>query len=280
MGGMCEFGGGRIVCGGGCIDPRVTGENCGMCGRSCGPGGACVGGMCTCATGFTNCGGSCVDLNASAANCSACGMACPTGQICAAGMCRVGSYSGYTESTSTTAFMDACTLSGHTSALPSTDDGTATATIPWSVIFYNAMTSTVWFSSNGVVGFGTANTSFSNACLPTTTFSGPVITAFWDDLLTRTSGVCTATVGTAPNRQFIITTSDASPLVSTTSHLNFSVVIYESSNLVEIVYGMMSGTGADGSSATIGVQNGTVSTQHSCDTAGTLSNTALRYTPM
>jgi hypothetical protein len=235
-----------------------------------------------CNAGEVRCpGGACAALMSDRNNCGACGNACPTGQVCSAGACRVGAYAGYTESTSTTAFVDACTLPGHTTALPSTDDGTATATIPWTVIFYSAMTSTVWFSSNGLVGFGTASSTFSNSCLPTASLPGPIVAAFWDDLLTRT-GVCTATVGTAPNRQFVITTSDASPLGSTTSHLNFSVAFYESTNVVEIVYGTMTGTGADGASATIGVQNatGTVATQHRCNAASTLANTALRYTPM
>lgn len=196
----------------------------------------------------------------------------------------MGSYTSYVRTASTLSFVNACTLPGVTPVLTNTDDGTSTATMPFAFRFYDVMTSSVWFSSNGVVGFGTASSSYSNTCLPSPGGPRPAIMAFWDDLATRATGVCAGTVGTAPNRQFVITWNDAQPLGDGASHMTFSVVLSEGTNTVDIVYQTMTGsTRAQGDSATIGVQNsaGTAATQFSCNTAGSvMSGTAIRFNPM
>jgi hypothetical protein len=211
-----------------------------------------------------------------------------SGFVCIAGACQLGAYAGYTESTSPLTFVDACTLADHATDLVSTDDGTATHTLPFQFLYYNALGTNVWFSSNGVVGFNgtpTTNYNLSAVCLPTTTLSMPVALPFWDDLQTRTNGVCTATTGTAPHRQYTITWSDAYQRASgsTTSHMNFSVVLTEGTNTVDFVYGTLTSDAYSlGSSSTIGVQGsaGAASVQHSCNSASLMSNTGVRYTPM
>lgn len=140
----------------------------------------------------------------------------------------------------------------------------------------------MWFSTNGVVGFGTPSATWGNSCLPTTSITNAIM-AFWDDLWTSTPGVCTATVGTAPNRQFVITTQNANFYYSRAGSLTFSVVLYEGSDVIDVLFGTMTGDpNANGSSATIGVQDttGSVATQYSCNSGVISTGTRIRFNPV
>ena len=105
--------------------------------------------------------------------------------------------------------------------------------------------------------------------------------AFWDDLRTSSTGVCIATVGSAPNRQFVATWSDAALLlVSETTHLTFSVVLNEGSDAIDVLYSTMLGGGpALGMNASIGLASSTAFTLECCNQACVTSNSGKRYTP-
>ncbi|MBI5512516.1 MAG: hypothetical protein HY909_02035 [Deltaproteobacteria bacterium] len=83
---------GQLVCAGACMDTSVDPGNCGMCGRACASGEACMMGTCrpttVCMGMQTSCGGACVDLMSDPANCGMCGRACAAMETCASGMCR------------------------------------------------------------------------------------------------------------------------------------------------------------------------------------------------
>jgi hypothetical protein len=206
------------------------------------------------------------------------------GLTCANGHCT-----GYAVSTVNTAFIDACAVSGVTPVLTNTDDGTAALTIPFPFQFYAYNGTSAWVSSNGVVGIGsTATTSLSGTCpLPTSATSGypyNAIFAFWEDLRTSASGICAATVGTAPNREYVITWSDTQLFADSTAHLTFEVILYEGSNLVDIVYSRISTTAtyANGVMAISGMQNidATSATSFSCHQPMIMAPLAIRFTPM
>jgi hypothetical protein len=129
--------------------------------------------------------------------------------------------------------------------------------------------------------FGTPDASFFNDCLPSPLLSNAIF-AFWDDLITRTPGVCTATVGTAPNRQFVVTWNDAMFFGTAAGNLTFSLFLNEGTNTIDVVYSSMTGDpAARGNSATIGVQDiGATNTQHSCNMNAVMSGTAIRFTPV
>jgi hypothetical protein len=168
--------------------------------------------------------------------------------------------------------------------LPSADDSTAAFTIPFSFTFYATSGTAGWVSSNGVVGLGSlASTAFSNLCIPSASAPLNAIFAYWDDLYTRSTGVCYGSTGSAPNRKFVITFSDAyfCCLDTGLDHLTMSVILTEGTNTVDLVYQTLGGS-FNGGSATIGVQNaaGTVATQQSCNAAGITAGTAIRFTGM
>jgi hypothetical protein len=81
-----------LVCGPGCVDPRVDPMNCGGCNMPCPPGGSCVGGQCqaamSCPSGTRACGPACFGLD-DVFNCGGCGMACNPGERCVADQCQL-----------------------------------------------------------------------------------------------------------------------------------------------------------------------------------------------
>ena len=80
------------------------------------------------------------------------------------------------------------------------DDCTNSAAIGFSFSFYGSSFTTLTYSSNGLITFGSPNASFSNVDLSTSSVGGgPTIAAFWDDLWTispagRSGGSGMATV--------------------------------------------------------------------------------------
>jgi hypothetical protein len=242
-----------------------------------------------CNAGFGNCNGSAVDgcevdLTSNPANCGACGTVCATGRICRAGACVATTYTGYSVSSGpASTFLNACTFG--TTALSNTDDTTAAITMPFTFTDYAGMYTAGWVSSNGVLGFGAANAAYSNSCLPSGISTA--IHAFWDDLDSRNGSArfCVGTTGTAPNRRYVYTAQGVFFYASDDgSRLNFSIVLNEGTNLIDLQYDTMTSPQAgrnQGNSATIGVLGPAgQSTQFSCNTASVSSGARVRFTPI
>ena len=72
-------------------------------------------------------------------------------------------------------------------------------------VLQHVLSTSAFVSSNGVVNFSGENLQYANGCLPARV-EGRAIVVLWDDMNTAPSGrgVFTKTVGSAPNRQFII----------------------------------------------------------------------------
>ncbi len=161
-----------------------------------------------------------------------------------------------------------------------TDDAVVTTTTPFAFSVYGTSVTagqTITLSTNGNVQFVAAggSTSLTNVQLPGAIFPNvPVVLPYWDDLILTTpgGGIYTNTVGTAPNRQFVVEWrgrrfGDG----ATTQNLNFAVVFNEGSNQFEFRY-VQTGIGIalNGLSATVGVQaanSGTTFTQFSFNTS-------------
>jgi len=88
------------------------------------------------------------------------------------------------------------------------------------------------------------------------------IAPFFGDLFIKPAGTVTVqTVGSTPNRKFVVEWSKAGILDGqgndTGATLTFEAILYETSNDIQFVYGSVSGPSSDGSSATIGIQDST-----------------------
>ncbi len=175
------------------------------------------------------------------------------------------------------------------------DDATVPVTLPAGFAFsvYGSPLTQLSADTNGILGFNAASGSSNagNGPLPAGIYSTPSLVAHWDDLdgslgATTGGGIYTAVSGIAPNRIFDIEwrmTRYRANAVATDPSINFTVRLYETTNLIEVVYTTVSGDagGSNGSSATIGVQaasSGTQFTQFSNNTPTLAAGRKLSFT--
>jgi hypothetical protein len=198
------------------------------------------------------CGAACADVRVDRNNCGTCGHACTAMQACVMGACSSAPPTHYTESTPTAAmvpWIDACSAAGHTVILPTTDDGSTSVMLPFPFRYWAtdlAAGAPINVCSNGWMGMdGVANNSLGGT-IPSALAPNSVIAPHWGDLYTSASGICVATVGTAPNRQFVVEWNAATyyPL-GTLGPLTFEVILNENSGAIDFVYQTMTGARAE-----------------------------------
>ena len=154
---------------------------------------------------------------------------------------------------STTAYS---TESGTPTTLTLGDDVLSGAiALPFQFEFYCNKYNQIYISSNGFVTFdGSGGSDLSNDVIPSTNGNEDVIALMWDDLISPT--VDYFTVGTAPNRKFVID-------YNATYHYGGSfatepvvgqIVLHETTNEIDIICINCQGD-ASGTSATQGIEN-------------------------
>ncbi len=118
----------------------------------------------------------------------------------------------------------------------SADDASTTITLPFTFNYCGNNYTSLVVCTNGMVTFGTA-VSLSNSLASTTYIN--VLAPFWDDLSSSsTSGhISYYTEGTAPNQILTIQYSDVYRLSASSYLLNFQIKLYETTNVIEFVYG-------------------------------------------
>lgn len=172
-----------------------------------------------------------------------------------------------------TAFED---ISGTGTALGLTDDGEALVTMPFAFTLYDITSSDIEIDNNGGIVFNTIGPGNINCCastgLPETSEFDAAILAFWDDLTNTTGDVYYQTLGTAPNRRFIVQWDDRPHFnVGGSNTVTLQVVLYETSNEIRFVYDDIefgNPTYDNGVSATIGLQkDGSTADEYSHNTS-------------
>jgi hypothetical protein len=277
--------------------------NCNACGTVCptrpNSRPACGGGTCgiICNAGFGNCDGidanGCeTDLATSATHCGVCGNTCLAGVTCVTGMC--GYPPRYTESTpaSAPAFIDACAAPGVQVFLNNTDDNFVSQALPFAFPYWGTLLpagATIYLSSNGNIQLaGPGSAIYYNTVIPQADGINGTVAVRWADVYTRTPGLCAVTLGSAPNRQYVVEWQDAAYCCDNSAggaHENYEVVLRETSGIIDMIYAAMSG----GRAMTAGLENAD-STQairptHATCSAATSNNcvpvagTVYRFTP-
>ena len=156
------------------------------------------------------------------------------------------------------------------------DDCFTQINLPFPVNVYGAPTSVAFPASNGDLHFANTTKMFAYAqCVPVdpTPPDGPFLNTlfpYYDDLRTDETGICpdcgifTQTLGSAPNRQFVIrwkTTFFTPPAGG--NNAEFEVILTEGSDTLSVIYGDTSGD--NGETAASGIQQDlTVFTSFSC----------------
>jgi len=115
-------------------------------------------------------------------------------------------------------------------------------------------------NNNGHVVFATSSFcsgNFSNQSFPASAFANPVFLPFWDDMFTQ-GGDFVGTVGSAPNRQFVVEWSDKDPFSTPglSPGYTYELVLNESDGSIDFNYAsVVTGSPHDnGASATVGLQ--------------------------
>ncbi len=138
------------------------------------------------------------------------------------------------------------------------DDGTQTAiAIGFTFKFDNINYTTFSITTNGMVRMGgTAIASGWTNALGTTAALRPLIAPFWDDNHRNTGAITYATTGVAPNRVLSVSWHNINigggGLTSTTAFASYRMNLYETTNVIEFIYGPTMAT-AGAISASVGI---------------------------
>jgi len=145
----------------------------------------------------------------------------------------------------------------------SADDAYTSITLPFSFSFYGYDYTTLYLSTNGLLGFTASGMSaYFNTDLLDANDPNNIIAPYWDDLYvepTKNSRISSFTVGTAPNRIQVVSFENLVPLSDKTTPLTFQVLLYEGSNQIVFQYKEVQAATAYGGGkwATVGVENST-----------------------
>jgi len=120
---------------------------------------------------------------------------------------------------------------------PTGDDATMTVSIPFTFTYNGTGYTQVSICTNGWVALGsTTSTTYTNDLCTT---SGPDLNKlcpFWDDLNNTVNGISYTTLGTAPNRIFVVQYLNI-PYFSGSGNVTFQVRLLETLNRIEYIYG-------------------------------------------
>jgi thermitase len=163
------------------------------------------------------------------------------------------------------------------------NDGYATVPLPFPFTFGDMTYNNVTVSANGYLTFGGVGSAKDNFIIPGIAQPNNFIAPFWDDLNPSAGGLMyQATFGTSPNREYVVEWAGVPRFGVTGSTLTLEVVLSETSNDILFQYQTLTGIGADGSSATIGVEygNGSAGREYSYNKTGAVvQGQAIRFEP-
>jgi hypothetical protein len=145
------------------------------------------------------------------------------------------------------------------SSITNSDDANQSIPIGFNFNFYGTAYTTLYVCTNGFISFGVGNSSYSNTNIPSASTPNNIIAAFWDDLHPGLGGdIYYETVGVAPYRTLIVEWRNVPHYgYGGTTSYSFEIQLDETTNDIHIVFGQMNGAYANGSSATIGIENAT-----------------------
>lgn len=163
---------------------------------------------------------------------------------------------GYSNSSGAFNFID---ITGSGTALSLGDDTSAPITSPFSFNFYGVTSNQFCVNNNGFMQFATSSFCsgfFSNSSFPVP-FASPTLLPFWDDLYAG-GNVYFNTVGSSPNRQFVVEwfDKDTFDTQGLSPGYTFEVVLNESDGSIDFNYANAASGSPhdDGASATVGLQ--------------------------
>ncbi|MGC9361463.1 MAG: choice-of-anchor D domain-containing protein, partial [Candidatus Syntrophosphaera sp.] len=189
--------------------------------------------------------------------------------------------SEYTFAQSTVTYTE---ITGGTVVTTGTSDDVQYAiTPPFDFVFGGELVTAMGMSTNGYLSFNAGTSSFGYTAISSSTTGAGVIAAMSRDLRGRADGEMRWEVfGTAPDRYAVFQWKNWTAYGSTyvDDNWNFQIVIYETTNNIEINYGPFTWTSTYSNTAQVGIRgttnvdfsNRTTTTDWSATTAGTANN--------
>jgi N-acetylneuraminic acid mutarotase len=149
-------------------------------------------------------------------------------------------------------------IEGDTQLSLSGDDNSIQVNLPFAFDFYGQTYNTTYVCTNGHLTFLTTVgfCPFFNSSIPSAGTPNAAIYPFWDDLfLDASSTAWTKTIGSAPNRQFVIEWRNARFFGDLTRRIDVEVVLYENGRILTQYRNIAADSREQGNSATIGIEN-------------------------
>lgn len=161
-----------------------------------------------------------------------------------------------------TTFAAGMTALSAASAGPTGDDASAVVNIGFTFSYMGSGYTQMLICTNGWASFNqSGGTQNDNTVLFTTGVPNTTLAPWFDDLSITggSSAMSYKTTGSAPNRVFTIEWKNAqSYFTGATAQLNFQIILYETTNIIEFHYGSVTaGSHNAGESASIGLEDAT-----------------------
>lgn len=138
-------------------------------------------------------------------------------------------------------FIDACGVSGAAAVLPNVDDNSVRLPLSFAFTYWGrpiAAGSQINVTSNGWFGMTGTSTTALQGTIPGSPTNA--IAPFLVDLITRPA-MCVATIGVAPQRQFVVEWLTVGYYANRTASLTFEAVLHETTNTIDFLYATMDG---------------------------------------
>lgn len=167
------------------------------------------------------------------------------------------------------------------------DAQTAAITLPFTFVYNGISQTQVRISTNGFLSFGTTGPGGANYTpISSTTAYAGAVSALGRDLIANGGIVEYATVGTSPNRTFVVQWNNAQRYnggAVAGDVWNFQIRLNETSNTIQIVYGTCTATSATAVTVQVGLRganntdfnNRLTTTSWSATTAGVANTSAI-----
>jgi YVTN family beta-propeller protein len=150
---------------------------------------------------------------------------------------------------------------GNSIGVKSTDDDTNyTIKLPFDFNFFGKVYpagSNLYITTNGWLSFDNTSAQYMHSSLPSANDPATLIAPFFADLKPGSEGqIYTATLGSEPNRRFVVAFRKFTSNLYPNDRYNFEVILYESSNDIKFEYlNEFGGTAVDGTLSLIGIQD-------------------------
>ncbi|NDC42444.1 MAG: hypothetical protein EBZ77_13000 [Chitinophagia bacterium] len=135
---------------------------------------------------------------------------------------------------------------------PSGDDAQTLVTLPFSFNYFGTNYSSVRICTNGFINFGASSTLYTPVALPSTSAAQGMVALFWHDLTATAGQIKYTTIGSSPNRKFVVNFNAVADLSGAGTNTG-QVILYETSNMIDI---FVANSNAGGATNLCGIQNG------------------------